>query len=91
MNVKTTLNIEGMSCGHCVRTVKAALSALDGVHSADVSLALGTAEVEHAEAVSAASLVAAVEEKGYTATEVCACCAPSEAADGPRQGACHVG
>lgn len=33
--------VEGMTCGHCVRTVEAAVSALDGVTSASVGLVPG--------------------------------------------------
>ena len=33
--------VEGMTCGHCVRTVEAAVSAVDGVTSASVGLVPG--------------------------------------------------
>ncbi|MBX7444827.1 MULTISPECIES: heavy-metal-associated domain-containing protein [unclassified Arthrobacter] len=33
--------VEGMTCGHCVRSVEAAVSALDGVTSASVGLVPG--------------------------------------------------
>jgi copper chaperone len=60
------LKIEGMSCGHCVRSVKDALEGIPGVKSAAVALDPGSARIE-AEGVSTADLVAAVEEEGYRA------------------------
>ncbi len=33
-----TLNVEGMTCGHCVMAVKKSLEAVDGVLSVDVTL-----------------------------------------------------
>jgi len=36
-----TLNVEGMSCGHCVANVKKSLEALDGVEQATPDLDSG--------------------------------------------------
>ncbi|RDV09448.1 copper chaperone [Arthrobacter sp. RT-1] len=33
-----TFSLEGLTCGHCVKTVESAVSALDGVESASVDL-----------------------------------------------------
>ncbi len=61
-----TISIVGMSCGHCTARVKAALEALEGVGSADVSLENKCAEVDFDEnAVSEAELVDAVEATGF--------------------------
>ena len=38
MEKRATITIEGMSCEHCVRAVKEAIGALNGVKSVDVSL-----------------------------------------------------
>ena len=67
--MKTTrLDIEGMSCEHCVRAVKTALCNTPGVHAATVDLRAGAAEVEYEEeAVAPEQLVAAVESEGYSA------------------------
>lgn len=62
---QTELKIEGMSCGHCVATIKDALEALPGVESAQVSLDEGKAVVVHA--AGDAALIAAVEAEGYRA------------------------
>ena len=63
--MKTILQIEGMSCAHCVQHVKEALEAVAGVKSAEVNLQNKSAEVEHEDKVSLAALKAAVEEAGY--------------------------
>jgi len=63
----TTLNIEGMSCEHCVSHVKKALEAVPGVSSALVNLKEKTARVEHGDSVSGEALKAAVSEAGYEA------------------------
>jgi copper ion binding protein len=63
--MKTTLQIEGMSCEHCVKHVTEALKTLGGVKSVKVSLKGKTAEVDHGEEVSQEALKAAVVEAGY--------------------------
>jgi copper chaperone len=62
------LNVQGMTCGHCVNAVEKALRNRDGVRAASVDLSDGAAEVQFEEGrVSPEQLVAAVEEEGYTA------------------------
>lgn len=61
------LKVDGMSCGHCVNAVKQALESVEGVRSAQVDLASGSAQVEIAEAVAPQALVDAVVEEGYEA------------------------
>ena len=63
----TTLNIEGMSCNHCVAHVKEALEAIAGVSSAEVDLQKKNALVEHDDSVGLDALKAAVGEAGYEA------------------------
>ena len=65
-NMKKTLTIEGMMCGHCEATVKKALEAIDGVESAQVSHEAGTAVVELSKDVDNAVLTKAVEDRDYT-------------------------
>lgn len=57
------LKIEGMMCEHCVGRVKAALEAVDGVKTVEVSLKGKCARVTGAADYDA--LVAAVENAGY--------------------------
>ncbi|HYE94716.1 MAG TPA: cation transporter [Rubricoccaceae bacterium] len=67
MNPETiTLRIEGMTCGHCVRAVENALSALPGVEVEAVEI--GRAEVRYDPAqTDRVQIARAIEEEGYTA------------------------
>ena len=60
----TTLPIRGMTCGHCVNTVRQALEAVPGVSSATVDLTTERAEVS-GDNLDRRELVAAVEAAGY--------------------------
>ncbi len=63
---KATLNISGMTCGGCVRSVSSVLNALDGVVKADVSLDKKCAVVDYdAAKLNVDQLKHAVEEAGY--------------------------
>lgn len=59
------LHLSGLSCGHCTETVRKALEAVSGVISADVTLesanVYGKADIQ--------TLIAAVEQAGYHATQ----------------------
>ena len=61
-----TLNVSGMTCGGCVRSVTNLLQALDGVAKADVSLEAKRAVVEYdAAKVSVAQMKSAIEDAGF--------------------------
>ena len=63
-----TLNIDGMTCAGCVKSVTKVLNDLDGVHSATVSLENKNAQVEFDEGkIQIAQLVEAVEDAGFDA------------------------
>ncbi|MHA7240514.1 heavy-metal-associated domain-containing protein [Arthrobacter sp. TMS1-12-1] len=65
----TTVNITGMTCGHCVSAVKSELSELPGVETVDVHLVNGgtsTATISSSAPLDAASIDGAVTEAGYT-------------------------
>ena len=63
-----TLNIDGMTCGGCVKSVTKVLNGLDGVRSATVSLENKNAQVEFDEGkIQMAQLVEAVEDAGFDA------------------------
>ncbi len=64
---KVVLDIEGMSCDHCVGRVIDALTAVDGVASADVSLDPGGATVE-GENLIGETLAKTVHDVGYEAS-----------------------
>ena len=61
-----TLQVQGMTCGHCKAAVTNALQALDGVSRVEVHLQEGTVNVEYDETkVSVEKLKEAIEEQGY--------------------------
>lgn len=58
------LKIEGMSCQHCVMSVKKAVDGINGVKSADVSI--GSAKVEFdGSKTNMAEIAKAVQNAGY--------------------------
>ena len=64
---EVTLIIEGMSCQHCVGSVKKAVDSVDGVSSSDVSV--GSAKVVYDESKASSDAIAqAVTEAGYKIT-----------------------
>jgi copper chaperone CopZ len=62
------LEVSGMSCGHCVATVRSALIAVEGVHGAEVSLPDGHATVRADDTLDEGKLVQAVRQAGYQTT-----------------------
>jgi copper chaperone CopZ len=64
-----TLQIDGMTCGHCIARVEKALSRLDGVHVRRVGL--GTAEIVYDPARTPfARIREAIDDAGYTAQPI---------------------
>ncbi|MCK5426982.1 MAG: heavy-metal-associated domain-containing protein [Thermodesulfovibrionia bacterium] len=61
---EVTLKIDGMSCQHCVMSVKKAIDGVEGVNSSDVSV--GTARVEYDESKTNKEAIAhSVQQAGY--------------------------
>lgn len=61
-----TLQVQGMTCGHCKAAVTNALQELDGVSRVEVHLQEGTVDVDYDETkVSVEKLKEAIEEQGY--------------------------
>ena len=58
-------NVEGMSCGHCVKAITQALQAKDPAASVRVDLAAKEVGVESA--LSADQVIAVITEEGYAA------------------------
>src|SRR4051794_16730698 len=74
--------VEGMTCDHCVGTVRRALEGVPGVRSAAVDLAGKRAEVE-AEGVDPSTLRRAVEAAGYLVPDAAPPPAPRLVSIGP--------
>lgn len=62
--MKKTFTVEGMSCQHCVKAVKNALSELEGVKSVEVDLAAKKVEVE-GDNLQDELLKSTIEDAGY--------------------------
>ncbi|MEV4111506.1 copper ion binding protein [Nonomuraea sp. NPDC049695] len=60
-----TYTVKGMTCGHCVSSVKEEVGEVAGITSVEVDLASGLLTVESDSPVDTATIVAAVEEAGY--------------------------
>ncbi|WP_411386409.1 heavy-metal-associated domain-containing protein [Pseudomonas sp. MPB03] len=56
-------NVEGMSCGHCVKAITQAVQAKDP--AADVRVDLGAKTVQVQSSLPADAVVAAIKEEGY--------------------------
>ncbi len=69
-NMKKTLVIEGMMCGHCVMHVEKALKAISGVEDTVVSLENKTAEVTLGGEIADDIFRTAIEEAGYQLLEI---------------------
>ncbi|UOQ83957.1 copper chaperone CopZ [Gracilibacillus salinarum] len=61
-----TLDVQGMTCGHCKMSVEGALNELDGVSAAEVNLKSGKVDVTFDESkVNVDAMKEAVEDQGY--------------------------
>lgn len=67
--MESIINIEGMTCGHCVESVTKALEGLTGVSEVFVELEEKNAELTYDEAkVGLSEITKAVEDAGFTVT-----------------------
>ncbi|WP_191567574.1 copper chaperone CopZ [Metabacillus idriensis] len=63
---KVTLNVEGMSCGHCVKAIEGSVGELAGVSKVNVHLDNGSVDVEYSAAeVSLEEIKEAIDDQGY--------------------------
>ena len=61
-----TYDVVGMTCAHCVGSVTAEVSALEGVSDVQVDLPTGKVRVTSEQPLATARLREAVEEAGYS-------------------------
>lgn len=67
--IESQIDVTGMTCGACVKHVRGALLALDGVDAAEVDLATKVARIRHdPTTTSVDQLLGAVVSAGYGAT-----------------------
>ncbi len=65
MSTTSTWTVTGMTCGHCVASVREEVEEIAGVESVEVTLESGTVVVTSAEPVTREAVEAAVTEAGY--------------------------
>ncbi len=65
MSTTNTFTVVGMTCGHCVRSVKDEVGKIDGVNSVAVDFKSGLVTVESDTDIAEETFVAAVDEAGY--------------------------
>ena len=63
--MQTTINVSGMTCGHCVSAVTMELSLLPSVTEVDVDLESGQVTIASDAALDQAQLATAIDEAGY--------------------------
>jgi len=61
----STYTVKGMTCGHCVSSVKEEVGEVAGVTAVEVDLASGQLTVVSASPVDDSAIDAAVKEAGY--------------------------
>lgn len=63
---KATLNVSGMSCGHCVKAVEGSVGELKGVSNVKVHLENGTVDVEfNSSEVTIDAIKETIDDQGY--------------------------
>jgi copper chaperone len=65
MTEVTTWTVTGMTCGHCVASVREEVGALEGVENVDVVLETGAVTVTSSRPIDPGVVAAAVAEAGY--------------------------
>ena len=63
--MQTTINVAGMTCGHCVSAVTMELSLLTSVTEVEVDLESGQVTVTYDDELDQAQIATAIEEAGY--------------------------
>jgi copper chaperone len=63
--VQTTYTVSGMTCGHCVSSVRAEVSQISGVTEVNVDLVGGAVTVTSEAPLDEDAIRAAVDEAGY--------------------------
>jgi copper chaperone CopZ len=65
-SVRSTWQVAGMTCGHCVASVTEELLEVPGVEAVDVTLETGEVAVTSTAPLEAGAVETAVSEAGYT-------------------------
>ncbi|KGR75698.1 copper chaperone CopZ [Ureibacillus sinduriensis] len=61
-----TLNVQGMSCGHCVKAVEGSVGELEGVNQVTVKLAEALVDISYNDSqISLDKIKETIEDQGY--------------------------
>ncbi|MDT7559147.1 MAG: hypothetical protein QOE32_7369 [Pseudonocardiales bacterium] len=63
---RTTVTVTGMTCEHCARSVTEELSAVNGVHTVEVTVSSGKVTISSDRELSGAEIASAVDTAGYS-------------------------
>ncbi len=63
--MQTSINVVGMTCGHCVNSVTEELKKISGVSEVQVDLTTGTVEITSAAELTQSAIQEAITEAGY--------------------------
>lgn len=63
--MKEVLKVEGMSCGHCVKSIESSVGELQGVSSVAVDLANKEVTVEFDNETTIEQIKETIEDQGY--------------------------
>jgi len=66
MSNQVTLQVQGMSCGHCVKSIENSVGALNGVEKVNVQLETAKVDVEFNNEVDIKRITDTIEDQGYT-------------------------
>lgn len=80
------LNVQGMTCGSCVKHVSAALSPLAGVTAVEVDLGAGLVRVTGS--ADAEALITALDNAGYPAQSAASTVCSTKPATSDSKGGC---
>lgn len=62
------LKVKGMTCQHCVMSVKKALGVLEGMKNVQIDLAKGEVRFDNTKEIGFTQIVKAIEDAGYEVT-----------------------
>ena len=66
MTETTTLNVTGMTCGHCVKAVEESVGKLSGVENVKVDLESSSVEINYqSDKVDLKQITDTIEDQGY--------------------------
>ncbi len=80
------LNVQGMTCGSCVKHVDAALRQLAGVSAVEVDLNAGRVRVTGSPAI--AAVLSALEQAGYPAQQAASAASSAKPANNAGKSGC---